>query len=115
MDEQVFIRDDGDTKAKRRKKNVLVYNPDHKDTVTIDVSTNITIRQSGIEVNGCKASSSAKLVRVEVKAEGCTFAQVKITDSNNNITYVIKSVLLMCFRNILKVFRRHTCLMFPRI
>ena len=90
MDEQVFIRDDGDTKAKRRKKNVLVYNPDHKDTVTIDVSTNITIRQSGIEVNGCKASSSAKLVRIEVKAEGCTFVQVKITDSNNNITYVIK-------------------------
>lgn len=90
MDEQVFIRDDGDTKAKRRKKNVLVYNPDHKNTVTIDVSTNITIRQSGIEVNGCKASSSAKLVRIEVKAEGCTFAQVKITDSNNNITYVIK-------------------------
>lgn len=90
MDEQVFIRDDGDTKAKRRKKNVLVYNPDHKDTITIDVSTNITIRQSGIEVNGCKASSSPKLVRIEVKAEGCTFAQVKITDSNNNITYVIK-------------------------
>lgn len=90
MDEQVFIRDDGDTKAKRRRKNVLIYNPDHKDSVTIDVRTNITIRQSGLEVNGCKALSSSKLVRIEVNPEGCTFAQVKITDSNNNITYVIK-------------------------
>lgn len=97
MDEQVFIRDDGDTKVKRRKKNVLIYNPDHKDIITIDVSTNITIKQSGIEVNGCKASSSSKLVRIEVKAEGCTFAQVKITDSNNNITYVIK----ICIVNVL--------------
>ncbi len=90
VDEQFFIRDDGDTKGKRRKKNILVYNPDHKECVTIDICTNITIRQSGIEVNGCKASSSAKLVRVEVNTEGCTFAQVKITDSNNNITYTIK-------------------------
>lgn len=104
MDEQIFICDDGVTKAKRRKKNILVYNPDHKDTVIIDVSTNITIRQSGIEVNGCKASSSSKLIRIEVKAEGCTFAQVKITDSNNNITYVIKicivDVLPKYFENI---------------
>lgn len=104
MDEQIFIRDDGVTKAKRRKKNILVYNPDHKDTVIIDVSTNITIRQSEIEVNGCKASSSSKLIRIEVKAEGCTFAQVKITDSNNNITYVIKicivDVLPKYFENI---------------
>jgi DNA phosphorothioation-dependent restriction protein DptH len=90
MDEQVFIRDDGDTKAKRRRKNVLIYNPDHKDSVTIDVRTNITIRQSGLEINGCKALSSSKLVRIEVNPEGCTFAQAKITDSNNNITYVIK-------------------------
>ena len=89
-DEQFFIRDDGDTKAKRRKKNVMIYNPDHKDRITIDISTNITIKQSGLEMNGCKVSSSAKLVRIELSPEGCTFAEAKITDTNNNITYVIK-------------------------
>ena len=90
MDEQCFIRDDGDTKIKRRRKNLLVYNPDHKRNITIDINTNITIRSSGIEAIGCKATSSSKLVRIELVPEGCTFAQVKVTDSNNSITYVIK-------------------------
>ena len=89
-DEQFFIRDDGDTKAKRRKKNIMVYNPDHKESVTINIRTNITIRQSGLEMNGCKVTSSSKLIQIIINPEGCTFAQVKITDTNNNITYVIK-------------------------
>ena len=89
-DEQFFIRDDGDTKAKRRKKNIMVYNPDHRESVTIDIRTNITIRQSGLEMNGCKVTSSSKLIQIIINSEGCTFAQVKIADTNNNITYVIK-------------------------
>lgn len=90
MDEQLFIRNDGDTKAKQRRKNILVYNPDHRDNVTIDIRTNISIRQSGLEVIGCKATTSSKKVKIEIIPEGCTFAQVKITDFNNNITYAIK-------------------------
>ncbi len=90
LDEQFFVRDDGDTKAKRRRKNLLVYNPDHKDNITINVTTNITIRQSGIEFIGCKATSASKQVQIEIVPDGCTFAQVKITDLNNNIAYVIK-------------------------
>lgn len=90
LNEQFFIRDDGDTKAKKRKKNIIVYNPDHKENITIDIGTNITIRQFGLEKNGCEVTSLPKLVRMEIKAEGCSFAQVKITDTNNKITYEIK-------------------------
>lgn len=96
-DKQFFIRDDGDTKVKHRYKNLLIYNPDHKESVTIDVTTSITIRQSGIEVIGCKATTSSKQVQIEIVPEGCTFAQVKITDSNNNITYVIKVCVVDVF------------------
>ena len=94
LDEKFFIRDDGETKAKRRKKNVLIYNPDKKDTVTIEIATNISIRQSGIEMNGCKVTSVSKMIKIEVIPLGCTFAQAKITDVNNAITYVIKVCII---------------------
>lgn len=97
VDEQFYIRDDGNTKAKRRRKNLLIYNPDHKAGITIEIATNITIRQSGIEAVGCKATSSIKQVQIEIVPEGCTFAQVKITDLNNNITYVIRICVVDIF------------------
>lgn len=89
-DETFLIRDDGDSKAKRRRKNVLIYNPDKKDSVTISVHTNIYVKPAWIEANGCKVSSVAKEVKIDIVPEGCTFAQTKITDLNNNITYTIK-------------------------
>lgn len=89
-DEMFFIQDDGNSKAKKRKKNVLIYNPDHKEHITIEIRTNISIRQSGLEQNGCIITSGAKIIRIDLTPEGCSFAQAKITDSNNKITYVIK-------------------------
>ena len=52
VDEKVFIRCDGETKAKRRIKNILLYNPDQRDTVTIQINTNISIKSSWIEPIG---------------------------------------------------------------
>lgn len=89
-DEYFFIRDDGDSKAKRRRKNILIFNPDHKDTVTISLRTNIAVKLAWITCNACFLSISGKEIKISIKPKGCTFAQVKITDINNNFSYILK-------------------------
>lgn len=89
-DELFFMRDDGDSKAKKRRKNILLFNPDLKETITISIHTNITIRQGWVESNGCDVEVAGKEVRISLKVGGCIFAQAKITDINNNLTYIIK-------------------------
>lgn len=91
VDEKVFIRCDGETKAKRRIKNILLYNPDQRDTVTIQINTNISIKSSWIEPIGqFEFSVSGKIVNITLRPNGCTFAQLKINDTNNHITYTIR-------------------------
>lgn len=91
VDEKVFIRCDGETKAKRRIKNILLYNPDQHDTVTIQINTNISIKSSWIEPIGqFEFSVSGKMVNLTLRPNGCTFAQLKINDTNNHITYTIR-------------------------
>lgn len=91
VDEKVFIRCDGETKAKRRNKNILLYNPDQRNTVTIQINTNISIKSSWIEPIGqFEFSVSGKIVNITLRPNGCTFAQLKINDTNNHITYTIR-------------------------
>ena len=90
-----FIRNDAETKAKRRNKNILIYNSDNKTTVTIDIRTNITVKSSWInETTGCSINIIGKEVYITVTSSGCAFARVKIKDPNNNITFTIKICLL---------------------
>ena len=40
----LFVRCDGETKSKQRRKNILIFNPDLKDEVTISIDTNIYVK-----------------------------------------------------------------------
>lgn len=92
--EKFFLRSDGETKVKRRRKNILIYNPDKKGVITIAIHTNISVKQACIESYGCKTASAGKTVTIEVVPEGCSFAQVKLSDLNNGITYLIKVCII---------------------
>lgn len=89
-DQQFFMRDDGDSKSKRRKKNILIYNPDKMDSITISIRTNINVRSSCLEYVGCKADASGREVKIEMLADGCVFARTEIKDLNNHIAYMIR-------------------------
>lgn len=93
-DVSFFIRDDGSTKAKRRKKNILIFNPDKKDVIKITLCTNIIIKAEHITNKNCYISLSGKKITVTVKTAGCTFALVKISDHNNSIAYVLKICII---------------------
>ena len=92
--EKAFIRDDGDgnTAQQRRKKNILIYNPDKRDKVTIQINANIVVKSDWIEKKyGCNdIIVSGKTIFINVSALGCIFASVEINDPRNNITFTIR-------------------------
>ena len=97
MDETAFIRSDGESKSKQRKKNILIYNPDQKEEITIALRSNISLRASAASSVGANVSVSSKDILIKMKATGCSFSRTEIRDINNNITYSIK----VCVLNIL--------------
>ena len=93
-DKLAFIRCDGDTRVKHRRKNILIYNPDQKPLVTVLLNSNLSIKSSWIECIGADYFLTSKQVSINVKATGCSFARITIKDPNNSITYLIKICVL---------------------
>lgn len=94
IDKLVFMKNDGETKSKRRNKNILVYNPECRRTVTITLSTNIPVRSGWLQCIGTEVSTSTRSISIEMKPSGCCFSKTTITDSTNQITYNIKVCVL---------------------
>ena len=94
VDTLSFIRCDGDTRVKQRRKNIVIYNPDQKATVTVLLNSNLSIKSSWVDCTGADYSLASKQMSINVKATGCAFARIVIKDPNNNITYLIKICVL---------------------
>lgn len=95
-DELMLIRNEGETKANQRKKNIIIYNPDNKEKVSFQVQTNITLRQSYINTsNSVSFETSGKKLIFSIPAIGCSSGRIIITDPNNNIKYDLK-ICVVC-------------------
>ena len=94
IDDLAFIKDDGETKSKKRKKNVLIYNPDKKDSVIIELTTNIPVKAGAITKEGADVEVNSKTIYISINSEGCSFAKVSIKDLKNNITFEIKICII---------------------
>ena len=85
--EKAFIRDDGDgnTAQQRRKKNILIYNPDKRDKVTIQINANIVVKSDWIEKKyGCNdIIVSGKTIFINVSALAIAFTAPLIVESSN--------------------------------
>lgn len=91
LDENVFIRDNGTTKAASRKKNLLIYNIDNKTEITVAIATNIFIKKADITEENLIAETSAREINLKLEPkDGCFFAKSTIKDSVNGITYEMK-------------------------
>ena len=97
LNESTFMRNDGETKTKQRRKNIIIYNPDQKPVVTVLLSSNLSIKSTWVECIGAECALSGKKMCINIRASGCAFSRVIIKDPNNNITYLIK----VCVLNIL--------------
>lgn len=92
-DDKLLIRSDGITRQKQRRKNILIYNPDHNASVTVLLHTNISIRTSWVDCSGASVNVEAKTVSFTINASGCAFARASISDPNKN-AYLIKICVL---------------------
>ena len=91
MDEKALIRDEGTSKAASRKKNILIYNEDEREKITIEVDTNIFIKKTDIESQNASIESSARKIIIDLLPDdGCFFARVIIKDRTNDIKYELK-------------------------
>lgn len=113
-DSLAFIRSDGETKAKQRRKNILIYNPDQRQVVTVLLRSNLSIRSSWVDCTGAEYTLSSKEMQIYIKALGCTFARITIKDPNNNISYLFKICILNVTSKYLEEIQTNYMLDVPR-
>lgn len=94
INQLAFIRNDGDSKAKQRNKNLIIFNPERKAAVTVAIRCNLAVKPSWVTFSGADVTVNAKVVTITIAASGCAFAIVEIKDLNNNITYRFKICVL---------------------
>lgn len=99
MDENVLIRNDGDSKAAQRKKNILIYNSEQKSEIIISVKCNIAIHSINVEPLfkspdiTYEKNQKDKEILIHMKANGCNFSSTMIEDGSSN-KYFIKVCIL---------------------
>ena len=101
-DSLMFIRNDGEKGAKQRKKNILIFNPDQRSSVTVRIISNISVRDSWVDCRGATATCSGKEISIEMLVNSCSFSRTEIKDPNSNISYRIKICVLNLSPNFLE-------------
>lgn len=113
-DTLMFVRCDGETRAKQRRKNIIIFNPEQRDNVSIRIRSNIAIKQSWVECIGATAAFASKELTLTMTANGCSFSRTSIKDPNNNITYLIKICVLNLEPSFLEKLQTCYCLDTPK-
>ena len=101
-DSLLFIRNDGEKGAKQRKKNILIFNPDQRSSVTLRIISNISVRGSWVDCRGATETCSGREILIEMSVNGCSFSRTEIKDPNSNISYRIKVCVLNLSPNYLE-------------
>ena len=93
-DAELFIRNEGSQNAKKRTKNILIFNADSYAVVHLKVDCNIRIPNSGVnsDENVFERDKNALIFSYEDEQKG--FHRITITDETNKITYVLKVCIL---------------------
>ena len=97
VDEKMFIRNAGESKAKQRDKNILIYNPDKKDHVDLRITTNVALKKDGVirkDTDNTNVDINHKEYIFHITTSGCTFSQVELYDGENSIRYRFRICIL---------------------
>ncbi len=90
LDDGVLIRNEGSQTAKKRKKNILIFNADHYNKIHLQIECNTRISNNNILKDDSEFLKEGKSVIFEFQRTGVTFHKIEISDSFNGITYVFK-------------------------
>lgn len=94
FDEGFLIRNEGSQTAKKRTKNILIFNPDHYSEIHMQISCNAKILNSGIMADDSEYVRDGKNIIFSFKREDITFHKIEINDVANDITYIFKMCIM---------------------
>lgn len=94
FDEKLFIRNEGSMTAKRRIRNLLIFNPDKNDSITVELGCNIKVQLSAINSDCENISKNGNNLLFTYTETGIAFHKIEIKDEINKITYVFKICVL---------------------
>lgn len=90
VDEQCIIRNEGSQTAKKRTKNIFVFNPDRYPVIHMAVNCNTRIANSGILKDDAEYEKDGKSIVFAFNREGISFHKVELHDDANGIKYIFK-------------------------
>lgn len=94
IDEGLLIRNEGSQTAKKRIKNLLIFNPDKYSKIHIQVACNAKIMSSGIKADDSEYVKEGLNYIFIFDREGITFHKLAINDTINDITYIFKICII---------------------
>lgn len=90
LDKEFIIRNEGSQTAKKRTKNLFIFNPNHYNKIYLQVACNTKIPNNGIAKDDAEFIKEGKNVIFEFDGDGVSFHEVSIHDLSNDIRYVFK-------------------------
>lgn len=87
----VWVRNDGDSKAKQRLKNILIFNPDGMSHISFTMQSSFAVKNAWIEEkSNATVTLEGKKICINLTPSGCSFSRVIIADPNTKIRFLFK-------------------------
>lgn len=94
QDQELIIRNEGSQTAKKRTKNLIIFNPEKYCKIHIQMTCNDKISNSGIMTDDSEMTKEGKQITFTFNREGITFHKLEINDAANGITYIFKVCII---------------------
>lgn len=94
QDQALIIRNEGSQTAKKRTKNLIIFNPEKYCKIHIQMTCNAKIGNSGILADDSEMTKEGKQIIFTFNREGITFHKLVINDTTNGITYIFKVCII---------------------
>lgn len=93
-DDELFIRNEGSQKTKKRTKSILIFNTDHFPETSLRVECNIKVPNAGIDNEQEAFEREGKALIFKFAEAPLQFRKITITDEINKIAYVLKICII---------------------
>lgn len=85
-----IIRNEGSQTAKKRQKNIVVFNSEKRQQLHIRINCNAKVLNSGVIADGLTYAKEDKNYIFEIIPEGVSFKKIELYDEVNDIRYIFK-------------------------
>ena len=93
--DEYFIRNDGDTAAKQRKKNILIFNKNKVEDIKLEFLFSRKVKKLVIIPNNdCHAEGKKVIWEIKREAGNCTFHSRKISDEDSTSKFEFRICIM---------------------